>query len=511
MSREPPANWRTDTVVDQDAQLASTRSQPYLFTLQGPNAGHRFRLQPGRVTLGRSEKADVTFEDPKMSSLHCALVVSLGSVTVVDLESKNGTYLDGRRIAKMRLDPQSQMRAGNTVMRLAYRTDAEFELETALMQSERLAAVGTLAAGVAHQFNNINAAVLGYAELALQRKNLDDQLQRWLEAIFVSAKRAADLTSNLLTFSGKRPPKARSQHLDQIVSQTLALVRDEYESEGVTWEVDLRELPAIGMDPTQIAQVVLQLFINARHALLARDDKRIGVELGSDKDTVWVKVSDTGCGIPREHLNQVFTPFFSTKGEHAKSRTPQSGVKGPGLGLSVSHAIVSNHGGRLSVESENGKGSTFTLSLPKRPASTSEAPAIRAPSGPLARKRILILEDEEHVRAMFADGLRSAGCKVDGFGDMESALAFAAREGTDLALVDLQLPKGSGQGFLRALRAIPGCESTPTIVVTGVSKGVDRDELGALGVNRIVLKPFGLKDLVAAVSEVLAGGTEQRL
>lgn len=505
MGKDGKSDWRSDTVVDMGALEVYPRpeSHPYLFVLQGPNAGQRFQLSSGRVALGRSQDADVSLDDPKMSARHCVLRIERTHITVEDLGSKNGTHVNGKRVDKANLTAESMLRTGRTLMQLGYRTSAELELETALIQSERLAAVGTLAAGVAHQFNNINAAVLGYAELALESESLDPKLKDWLKSIHDAASRAVALTTNLLTFSGKQPPKARRRRLNEIVTQTIELVKEEYESEGIVWETKLREVPPNRMDQSQIAQVVLQLLINARHALLDQAEKQITVETGSDPETVWVAVTDSGCGMPEEDLKQVFTPFFSRKGEHSLRNSPQMKVKGPGLGLSASHAMVTQHGGQLTVASEVGKGSTFTVILPKESTSTAELVAVGGRPMHLRGKRVLILDDEPAIRKLFTDTLEDAGCKPLAMDDIQGAMDHIRAKGIDMVLVDLKMPKGSGQSFLEALRRTPQCDDVPAVVITGRTEPIDHAVLTRLGVRRILYKPCDMKVLLNEVATAL--------
>jgi two-component system, NtrC family, sensor kinase len=245
-------------------------------------------------------------------------------------------------------------------------------MEQALIRSERLAAVGTLTAGVAHEFNNLNSIILGMAELALRDCGPQPALVKKLTTIRQAAMKGCAVVNNLLSLGAREPHDLRPGNLSRAVEDALSLVEDELSREGITLVRNLPSVPDSLMNEGQITQVILNLLTNARHALLDRPIRGIQVETGTALAGIYVKVSDTGCGIPSSHLPRIFTPFFSTKGEHGRGETPQSRVRGTGLGLGVSHTIVSNHGGTFTVQSQEGVGTTFTINLPLPVAERTE-------------------------------------------------------------------------------------------------------------------------------------------
>jgi PAS domain S-box-containing protein len=245
-------------------------------------------------------------------------------------------------------------------------------MEEALIRSERMAAVGTLAAGIAHEFNNLNHVILASVELALNDDPVNSVLATRLETIRRAALKGSTIVNNLLSFGARQTSDLGMGSLNRAVESALSLVEDELTREGILLVRRLGTTPQSLMSEGQIAQVVLNLLTNARHALLERPVKRIEVETGTEGTTAYLRVSDTGCGIPKAHLTRIFTPFFSTKGEHSAGDGPQSRVKGTGLGLGVSQTIVSNHGGLLGVESDEGVGTTFTMRLPVRGEATRQ-------------------------------------------------------------------------------------------------------------------------------------------
>jgi PAS domain S-box-containing protein len=220
-----------------------------------------------------------------------------------------------------------------------------------LLQTAKLAAVGELAAGVAHEINNPLTNVLGYAELLLQDKPEGHPDAGDLRTIATEARRARDIVRNLLDFARQTRPQRQPSNVNEILRQTLSVIRYHLEKSGIVITEDYAGvLPQIPLDEGQIKQVLLNLITNAAHAM--PDGGTLRLRTMRTGDEVTITVADTGAGIPPELLEHIFDPFFTTK------------PTGTGLGLSVSLGIVQNHGGRITVESTVGAGSTFTLWLP---------------------------------------------------------------------------------------------------------------------------------------------------
>jgi len=238
------------------------------------------------------------------------------------------------------------------------------EAEQALIRAQQLAAIGTLAAGIAHEFNNINTAVLGNLQIIMESADIGSRFADLIARAHRSATRGVELTHKLLSIS--KPSKLDRTLADpnRIVIDTVSIVQLEFSTEGIEMVLETTEVPQIPVDPSQISQVLINLLINARHALLERPSKAITVTTGTQGEHCFIRVVDTGCGIAEDELPKLFLPFYSTKGEHSSGGTAQSSVKGTGLGLSLSDTIVRNHGGTIDVQSEEGQGSTFTIWLP---------------------------------------------------------------------------------------------------------------------------------------------------
>lgn len=220
-----------------------------------------------------------------------------------------------------------------------------------MIRTERLAAVGKLAAGVAHQFNNLATPIMGYADLLQRRLELDEKSTRWLQLIETASIRARDITHNLLIFAQLRKARIKSNaDINRVVIDTSALVEHNLSGEGIKLDIELDTLPQIKADSSELSQVVLNFLINAEHALIGISKPAIKISTGIDSGEIFIRVEDNGCGIPKEQQEVIFNPFFSTKGEFSEQGSRQSAVRGTGLGLSVCHAIMEQHDGRITVE-----------------------------------------------------------------------------------------------------------------------------------------------------------------
>ncbi len=236
-------------------------------------------------------------------------------------------------------------------------------LQEQLVRADRLAALGTLLGGVAHEFNNINVTVMGFSQLLLEDGDLGAESRSHVARIHRAARRAHIITNNLLDFSREGAGERERGNLAQVAREALDLVAAQYRKEGVTVRDRIEPVSDSAMNSDQMVQVALNLLSNSRHAMQGREEKVLTVETGEGAGKVYLRVQDTGCGIPEENMSQVFTPFFTTKGEFAETKE-QSAVRGSGLGLSISHTIVTSHEGEITVESRVGTGTTFTVFLP---------------------------------------------------------------------------------------------------------------------------------------------------
>jgi PAS domain S-box-containing protein len=360
------------------------------------------------------------------------------------------------------------------------------EREVRARQVQRLEAVGQLTAGVAHNFNNVLAAIV--PTLALVEPRVDASLVPLVRGAAQAASRAADLIGELMTFSGDRAPKKTIEHPRTVVERALQLCRPTFDR-GIDLVVELaRDLPAIHADAAQIEQALLNLLLNARDAVLdsGRSAPRVTVRVAAAPPAVAITVEDNGPGVSEELRDRVFDPFFTTK---------EVG-RGTGLGLSTAYAIAREHGGRLRYEHAPGGGARFTLELPASTAEAQPAAAVaameRASSG-----HVLVVDDEPLVRSSVAAALEINGLEVTTAGSGEEALEVLARtRGIALVLLDINMPGMPWRETLKAIRAI-----APTARVLVFTGGVhERDDT----VDGWLAKPASPDELLGAITRTLA-------
>jgi PAS domain S-box-containing protein len=224
-----------------------------------------------------------------------------------------------------------------------------------LMMADRLASIGELAAGTAHELNNPLTSVIGFSQLVME-KDIPDDIREDLKLIYNEAQRAANVTKNLLTFGRKHAPVKQPNQINNIIEDVLKLRAYEHKVNGIEVKRQLApDLPEIMVDYFQMQQVFLNIIINAEHFMTeAHNRGTLTITTKKQNSTVRISIADDGPGIPRENLSRIFNPFFTTK---------EAG-KGTGLGLSICHGIVSEHGGQIHAKSQPGKGATIVIELP---------------------------------------------------------------------------------------------------------------------------------------------------
>ena len=380
-------------------------------------------------------------------------------------------------------------------------------LEEQLIQAEKLAAMGQMLAGVAHELNNPLTAILGVTELLRERQGLEDIVKRQLDLTHRQARRAARIVQNLLEFSRPASPQKKPTDINSLLERTLQLHEHSLRRNNI--EVDFKPqggLPAVIGDANQLMQVFLNLISNAEQAIReVRETGRIQIRAGRFGTHIFVTIQDDGCGILPDALPRLFDPFYTTK-------RPGGGT---GLGLSISMSIVREHGGSIDVETLPAGGSAFTVFLPaasEKPATPSSCePGLsstessQSTANPLKGRSILVLDDEESIRTLLEEGLSAQGLHVNCAANVAEAVRLAAQRSYDVLLCDLNpSPRGSdvsGREAARQILSAAGDRKPAVIFMTGDL--VEGRELGSAEVRHLQ-KPFRVSDMLAILRDIFA-------
>ena len=384
---------------------------------------------------------------------------------------------------------------------------ARKQAEQALLLTQRTESIGLLAGGIAHDFNNLLTAIMGQAGLAMDHLAAEPRARGHLEKAVKAAERAAVLTGQILTYSGRGKLAVQAVPLQEMVQENLQFLGSVIPRQ-IRFQVDFAPgTPYVVADPGQLQQVIMNLVINGAEAIGERPGeitirtRRLRLDrldparwqLGGNQvapgEYVGLDIADTGCGMGPEVLARVFDPFFSTK------------QKGHGLGLSAVLGIIRDHRGALGVDSEPGVGTTFRILLPAGEGVPVTPPAAPAGGPEGAARTILVIDDEEYLLEIIGEslGLRGHTCVLARSGEEGLELA-ASRPAIDLVLLDLNMPGLGGVETLKALRRLdPGL---PVLVSSGYDQDQAMAQLGALEPVGFLHKPYLAKALIQAVEAI---------
>jgi PAS domain S-box-containing protein len=417
---------------------------------------------------------------------------------------------DGRKLwINLNLTPRFDEK-GNVIGILGIGEDIteRKRLENQLRQDEKMKAIGTLAGGVAHDFNNILSAIIGYTEIAALQISEESKAKESLKEVLNAGRRARDLVKQILAFSRKGEQERIPMQIGPIVKEALKLLRS-----SLPTTIEIRQniesdTGIVDADPTQIHQILMNLCANASHAMGEEggilEVEIANVRLGSSDSELThfditpgnylrLTVSDTGQGMPREVLERIFEPYYTTK---------ERG-EGNGLGLSVVHGIVKSYGGTVTAYSEPGKGSTFHVYLPvieeKREVPETDD------SGPIptGNERILFIDDEPPLVDLGNQMLKRLGYKVSTrTSSLEALELFKVKpDQFDLVITDMTMPNMTGERLARNLMIIRS--DIPVIICTGYSTHISEEKANEIGIRAFIMKPLVMRDLAKIVRKVL--------
>jgi PAS domain S-box-containing protein len=363
--------------------------------------------------------------------------------------------------------------------------------------SSRLAAVGEMAAGIAHEINNPLTGVLGFSELLLQ-EDLPPDTKEQLKIIADGSKRVAEIVRRMLTFARQTTPIKKHVDIHELIDTTIDLRSYVLRTSGIEVVKNYHaDISGISVDPSQIQQVFLNLLINAEYAIKQSNSPGV-ITINTETDDTFLRVvlSDNGPGIPVEVMNKLFQPFFTTKDPG----------QGTGLGLSLSRAIIVEHGGRLDVESPPGQGARFTIELPLTRSEDVIIPtaSIAVPAVSVSRTvDILVIDDEECVRGVIRGILSQPNRLLDAAASAVEALRLMKKKHYDVIIMDLRMPGTSGITLFDDILALQPGARFRTIVVTGdVLDSRVKAFITDNGLDSLV-KPFEPAELAQAVEKVL--------
>lgn len=379
-----------------------------------------------------------------------------------------------------------------------------------LRQKHKMEAVGYMAGGMAHNFNNNLAIILGNIELAQLKQTADDGVVPLLENAKIAIFRSRDLVKQIMTYSQQGIQNKVSMQLPLIIDETVTLLRA-----TLPTTVNLRQIISpestaivIDADASQIQEALINLCNNAVDAMDEKGEIKIlleAVEL-SQRDIpaqyeqapghyARLGVQDSGCGIPAEILDKIFDPFFTTKEEY----------KGAGMGLATVQGIIARHGGIIKVDSVPGQGTIFNLYFPLIEMAVAE-PVAENMTLPTGTERILFIDDDEMLANLGGELLAEMGYQVTTMTDSTAALKLftADVDQFDLVITDQTMPELSGKELIQKLLKIK--PDIPTIICTGFSGKIDKETAEALGIKAFLMKPLNLPELAQTVRRVLDEG-----
>jgi signal transduction histidine kinase/ActR/RegA family two-component response regulator len=372
------------------------------------------------------------------------------------------------------------------------------QAQNQVIQSEKLRALGEMASGVAHDFNNVLAVVIGNIQLLLHQ--LDQlgfkEIRERLKIIEQSSKDGAETVRRIQEFTGMRrdkefTPLSFNKIIDEMIAITEPRWKDQLQKKGVQIKLvpKLEDIPSILGNPSELREVLTNILFNAVDAMPQGGEITISTQLLSE-DWVEVRITDTGIGMTDEVKRKIFDPFFTTKG-----------VTNSGLGMSVSYGIIKRHGGEILVESEPGKGSTFILHLPTGYGKEEEQEKVIPPVKESLPTRILVIDDEDYVRDILFRMLKSKGHDVVVAPNGEEGIERFKSEKFDLVFTDLGMPKISGWEVGKTIKELN--PKVPIVMITGWGAEIDKEKMDENGIDFIISKPFNFDDVIQLVSEAM--------
>ncbi|MCJ7458262.1 MAG: GAF domain-containing protein [candidate division Zixibacteria bacterium] len=364
-------------------------------------------------------------------------------------------------------------------------------LREQLVQSEKMAAVGQLVSGVAHELNNPLAGVMGYSQLLLMNNNLDTKTQSYLNKISKESDRAKNIVNNLLTFARKHKPEKKYLDINTILDQTIELRAYDLKVSNIQVLKDLDpQLHKTMADFNQLQQVFLNIMNNAHQAIQESKGKgEIRIRTEKAGEMIRIILEDNGPGIPEENLNKIFEPFFTTKDVG----------RGTGLGLSISYGIIQQHGGKIYARSILGQGATFVIELPvlkeEKAAVSEKKEKPKSVIRKIEKKNILAIDDEQSILDILMDTLQQEGHQVDVASNGRTGLSKVKASDYDLIITDIKMPDFDGRRFYEEVKKYSEELAKKIIFTTGDLANPETEAFLDRVKQPCIPKPFDLEEV----------------
>jgi signal transduction histidine kinase len=409
-------------------------------------------------------------------------------------------FITGRRISKENADILAMFTANLGIIlhnaRLVAELQNQKELERQIAQIQKMSDLGQLIASVAHELSNPLTGVIGYSELLLSTKS-DKKTERVFNIINSEAQRCYKIVEGLLNFSRRYEPKREYIQINDLLDLTLNLKRYQLRLDNIELETNYSaHIPKIMADPHQMQQVFMNIINNAHQAMMNKDHDKLIVGTQFKDDNIHISFHDSGPGIPRENLDKIFQPFFTTKKEG----------KGTGLGLSICKSIVEEHDGKISVKSKLGQGTTFTVNLPvtmEKAVLTIEKKDEKADTEKYESGfRILVVDDEQGILDLFTDLLDAFGHKVFTAKNGNQAMEKLEEGKYDLIISDIKMPEFDGEELYNLIKSKNPELAERIIFITGDIVSSETQKFLQSTGNLYISKPFSIDEIKKAITKI---------
>jgi PAS domain S-box-containing protein len=433
------------------------------------------------------------YKDPSDRGLFKKKIEAQGFVRdhELTLRKKDGTYADCLMTATTRRDEGGSIIGYQGTIR---DITEKKRMERQLIQAEKLSSLGGILSGVAHELNNPLTSIIGISQL-IMRKSTSEDIRDKLETIHHESLRTSKIIQGLLAFAREHKPERKMISVNKIIEESYRLREYEFKVDNIAIKLDLSEdIPLTAADPYQLQQVFINLINNSHDALVAGGGSALVIHSFTRDGSVAIEFEDDGPGISAENIGFIFDPFFTTK---------EVG-KGTGLGLSIVYGIINEHGGRIDVVSEPGKGAKFTVSLPiTKEIGKEVAPAKERARKPHTDRMVLVVEDEESLRKLIAEILDQDGYRAEGCADGEQAIKMLKLKRYDAIITDLKMPGiGGKELYTFVLKHYPEL-AQKVLFITGDVLNKDTQSFLKITGNIYIEKPFEIEVLLARIGEIL--------